>query len=95
MFIRYLDVAEVACISKALKQYRRRKRNEKLLRDIDKLIEILSLGKQYYFESGKPFEKFKPAYTRLIKESLKAYCKQSPAPPDVPVATTLLQRLSQ
>jgi len=95
MFIRYLDVSEVACISKALKQYRKRKRNAKTLEDIDKLIEIFSLGKQYYFGSVESLDKFKPEYMRLLKASLKAYCKQSPSATDAGVASMLLQRLFQ
>ena len=94
MSIRYLDIDEVDCISKALKQYRKRKRSTRTLRDIDKLIDIFSLGKQYYFKSSKPFEKFKREYMRLLKASLKSYCNQSPTPPDVRVALNLLQRLS-
>jgi len=95
VFIRYLDVSEVACISKALKHYRKRKRSAKTLRDIDKLIKIFSFGKQYYFDSKKPSEKFKPEYMKLLKAALNAYCNQSPAPTDVAVALALLQRLSK
>jgi hypothetical protein len=95
VFIRYLDVSEVACISKALKHYRKRKRSAKTLRDIGKLIKIFAFGKQYYFDSKKPSEKFKPEYMKLLKAALNAYCNQSPTPPDVAVALAVLQRLSQ
>ena len=38
MFIRYLDVGEIACICKALKQYRKRIRSPRSLKKMDELI---------------------------------------------------------